>query len=63
MLGMLRPVREEAGLGIPPPTFTTNASESINAMLKKKVDYKKNELPAFMNHLKQIIDEQDRELE
>ena len=63
MLGMLRPVREEEGLGIPPPAFTTNASESINAMLKKKVDYKKNELPAFMNHLKQIIDEQDRELE
>ena len=63
ILGMLRPVREEAGLGIPPPAFTTNASESINAMIKKKVDYKKNEFPAFMNHLKQIIDEQDRELE
>ena len=24
---MLKPVREEAGLGVPPSTFTTNASE------------------------------------
>ena len=31
---MLKPVREECGLGYPPEPFTTNASESINTMLK-----------------------------
>lgn len=61
--GMLRPVREDAGLGIPPSRFTTNASESVNAILKRKVEYKKNELPTFMNHLKQVVDEQEREVE
>ena len=38
---MLCPVREECGLGSPPDNFTTNSSESINALLKRKVDYKK----------------------
>ena len=61
--GMLKPVREEAGLGSPPSSFTTNANESLNAMLKRKVDFKKNELPNFVNNLKELIDEQERELE
>lgn len=42
--GMLKSMQEEAGLGVPPSIFTTNASESVNAMLKRKVLYKKNEL-------------------
>ena len=61
--GMLRPVREKAGLGVPPSRFTTIASELINAMLKRQAEYKRNELPAFMNHLKQLIDKQEREVE
>ena len=61
--GMLQPMREDAGLGFPPASFTTNACESLNAMLKRKVNYKKNELPAFVDHLKSLIDEQERELE
>ena len=39
--GVLRLVREEAGLRSPPSSFTTNASESLNAMLKRKVNFKK----------------------
>ena len=61
--GMLQPVREDAGLGCPPASFTTNACESLNAVLKRKVNYKKSELPAFVDHLKSLIDEQERELE
>ena len=38
---MLKSVREKCGLGSPPVNFTTNTSESINAMLKRKVDYKR----------------------
>ena len=61
--GMLRHVREDAGLGVPPLPFTTNASESLNAVLKRKVNYRKHELPEFVKHLKELIDEQQRELE
>lgn len=60
---MIGSVREEAGLGSPPQIFTTNASESLNAMLKRKVNYKKNELPQFVKYFKELIDEQERELE
>ena len=51
---MLRPVREECGLGSPPAVFTTNASESINAMLKHKTDYKRSELPEFLDKIKEL---------
>ena len=37
----LHSVREEAGLGSP-KAFYTNDSELINAVLKERVDYKKN---------------------
>lgn len=60
---MLKPVREEAGLGYPPTQFKTNASESLNAIIKRKVSYTKNELPAFVAHLKEVVDEQQREVE
>lgn len=60
---MLKSVREECGLGFPPAAFTTNASESLNAMLKHKVDYKKNELPLFIEKVKELVNEQRREVE
>ena len=47
---------------MPPTSFTTNTCESMNAMLKRKVDYKKNELPALMNHIKELVDEQEKEV-
>ena len=59
---LLRPVREQAGLGCPPVPFTTNASESVNVLLKNKVDYKRSELPEFLKKLKEVINEQDEEL-
>ena len=60
---MLKPVRTKAGLGVQLLQFTTNASESMNAVLKRKVDYKKNELPEFLEELRKVIDEQQHELE
>ena len=42
---MLRTVHEEAGLGSPPDAFYTNASESVNSIIKGKVQYQRNELP------------------
>ena len=60
---MLKSVRQRCGLGSPPVAFTTNASESVNALLKKKVDYKRSELPQFLHHLKALIDEQEQEIQ
>lgn len=39
----LKCIRRDVGLGDPPDIFTTNASESLNAALKKKVNYKEME--------------------
>lgn len=60
--GLLRCLRQKAGLGDPPAVFTTNASESVNVVLKSKVNYK-SELPVFIDKLKAVIKEQDEEVE
>lgn len=60
---MLHPVREECGLGNPPEIFTTNPSESMNAILKCKVDFKKSELPVFVEKMKEVVVEQQKEVE
>lgn len=60
---MLRSVREKAGLGIHPEHFTTNPSESINAVLKTKVDYKRSDLPVFVKKMHQLSMDQRQEIE
>ena len=60
---MLRPIRIDCGLGNPPDIFTTNASESMNALLKHKVDYRRSELPVFVDKVKELAAEQQTELE
>lgn len=59
---MLRSVRESVGLGSPPAIFTTNASESINASLKRKVNYKESEWPQFCLEMQQLVKEQRDEV-
>lgn len=60
---MIRPVREECGLGSPPAQFTTNAAETANYMLKHKVDYKRSQLPEFLQKFQDLVKEQEREVE
>ncbi len=60
---MLPHVREQAGLGTPPDHFYTNTSESVNKVIKTKVDYKRNELLQFVNKLHDLVVEQQREAE
>lgn len=60
---MLRSVRQEAGLGSPPDSFFTNASECVNSIIKAKVEYKSSELPQFVTKLRELCDEQEREVE
>lgn len=59
---MRRDLREATGLGSPPAIFTTNASESINATMKRKVDYKESEWPTFNNAVKQLAQQQREEV-
>ena len=61
--GMLKDTRISAGLGCPPARFTTNASESLNALIKSGVHYQKSQLPEFIDKLHALIKEQEREFE
>ena len=60
---MIKSIREEACLGIPPEPFTTNASETINSVIKAHVSYKPSQLMEFVGRLKELVDEQEREIE
>jgi hypothetical protein len=60
---MFKQVRQNAGLGNPPEYFTTNASESVNAILKSKVDYKRSELPILIQKMRELINEQREDFE
>ena len=60
---MLAPIRQSSGLGNPPEPFYTNEIESINRVLKRKVDCKASEWPAFCVSAKELIEEQEHEIE
>ena len=57
---MLRPIREQAGLGNPPQPFTTNASETVNSVLKFHVNYKSSQLLEFVGKLKDVDEQEQR---
>ena len=59
----LSSVRTKAGLGSPPSSFNTNVSETVNFMLKSKVDYKKSDIPEFINKMHDLITDQQEELQ
>jgi len=59
---MRKDLRESAGLGSPPSKFTTNASESINAAIKRKVHFKELEWPEFNKEIKQYVESQREEV-
>ena len=60
---MLQSVREECDLGLPPTPFTTNACETANSMLKNQTKHKRSEMLEFLQKLKDLICEQEREME
>ena len=47
---MCKDLRESIGLGSPPVIFTTNGSESINALIKRKVNHKESDWPHFTDN-------------
>ena len=50
---MRKNLHENVGLGSPLSCFTTNASESLNAAIKRKVNIKESDWPEFLEHMKQ----------
>ena len=58
----LKCLRRDVELGDPPEVFMTNASESLNAALKKKVNYKETEWPQFNEAVKELISAQRDEV-
>ena len=58
---MRKDLRENVGLGSPPARFTTNASESLNAAIKRKVNFKESDWPQFLD-MKQYGESQREEV-
>ena len=59
---MRKDLRESAGLGSPPATFTTNSSESINTAIKRHVSSKESDWPTFNEKMKQLVHFQHEEI-
>jgi len=60
---MLAPIRQSAGLGNPPEPFYTNQIESINQVIKHKTGFKTSEWRSFCNMAKDLVEEQQSEIE
>ena len=54
---MLKVHRQDAGLGDPP------SDNAANTRIKKKVDFKKSELNIFCNQMKELVEQQYRNVE
>ena len=52
---MLKSICSAAGLGCPPQIFTTNSSESLNATIKRKVNFKENKRPQFNESMRELV--------
>lgn len=59
---MRKDLRETTLLGSPPSIFTTNGSESINAAIKRKVNYKESDWPQFNKQVKEFVSHQHEEI-
>jgi len=60
---MIQSVRKAAHLGDPPEKFYTNASESINNVLKLKVDRKSQSLMEFVDHAQELVSVYEKNIE
>lgn len=58
----LRSLRERIGLGSPPSAFHTNDSESINALLKESLGYKKHQWATFNEKIKALVKQQQQDM-
>lgn len=59
---MRKDICELIGLGSPPAIYTTNASEALNSVLKKGVQYKESQWPELVQKVRQLVDAQSEEI-
>ena len=59
---MICSVHSKAGLGFPPCLYTTNNNESINRLLKEKINYKQQKWPDFKRKMFELVSEQQEVL-
>jgi hypothetical protein len=52
---MLKDVRRHAGLGDPPEPFYNNVAESANALIKRGVNFKENEMSKFCQEMSVLV--------
>jgi hypothetical protein len=57
---MLKPIRIEAGLGIPPREYTNNDPESANFVIKHRLKFDEKKPHEFIQEMKNIIEIQYR---
>ena len=55
--------REDVGLGSPPVAFCTNDSESINAVIKECIGFKRQKWAIFNDTIKVAVTKQQQEFE
>ena len=60
---MLKSIRQASGLGNPPEPFYTNDVESVNRVIKRKTNYKTSDWPDFCKLAREIVDDQEAEIE
>lgn len=61
---MLRPIREAAaGLGIPPFSYYTNNSESMNSVMHTKTHYKASEWDQFNKSMHELVQQSNKLVE
>ena len=60
---MILPVRELAGLGSPPITYTTNRNESMNNVAKLQADYQKSSWVQLTHNMFDLVMAQSNEVE
>ena len=60
---MKNSVEKFVGLGSPPRPFYTIDNESVNALLKEYVAFKKQQWPVFNSKVKKFVDDLQNEME
>ena len=60
---MIASVRRNAGLGDPPDAFYTNDVESENCIIKREVEFKKSDIPSFVQKMHNLEQKQAKDAE
>ena len=60
---MLKEVRRHAGLGSPPTAYFNNVPESVNAIIKRGVEFKESEMSKFCQEMSILLLRQKEDVE